>query len=350
MPILQLNCDNLILGADMKRREFITLLGGAVAVWPLAARAQQPTKMKRIAMVSPSEPVANLVASYHRFYRAVFDELSRLGFVEGKTLIVERYSGEGRQERLPQLARDVVATNPNVIYALDGQTSLQFKSATTTIPIVSISVDPVTMGIVTSIVRPGGNITGVSADAGIGLYGKLFGILREALPKLSNVCVLMTRSTWDGPYGAAVRDVAKDFGISLRGAVLEGQIDEGTYQHVFAAFEQDRPDALLVPASGFNITNRATIVELAAKHRLPVMYTRRDFVEIGGLMAYANDPEDMARNSAEQVGKILGGTNPSDIPIYQATHYELSLNLKTAKSLGIEFPATLLGRADFVVE
>jgi putative ABC transport system substrate-binding protein len=291
----------------MKRREFITLLGGVVAIWPLAARAQQPTKMKRIAMVSPSEPVANLVASYHRFYRAFFDELSRLGFVEGKTLIVERYSGEGRQERLPQLARDVVATSPDIIYALDGQTSLQFESATTTIPIVSISADPVAMGIVTSIVRPGGNITGVSADAGIGLYGKLFEILREeALPKLSNVCVLTTRSTWDGPYGAAVRDVAKDFGISLRGAVLEGQIDEGTYQHVFAAFEQDRPDALLVPASGFNITNRATIVELAAKHLLPVIYTWRDFVEIGGLMAYAHDPEEMARNSAEQVSKILG--------------------------------------------
>jgi putative ABC transport system substrate-binding protein len=153
----------------MKRREFITLIGGAAAS-PLAARAQQPAKMKRIAMVSPSEPVANLVASYHRFYRAFFDELSRLGFVEGKTLIVERYSGEGRQERLPQLARDVVATSPDVIYALDGQTSLQFKSATTTIPIVSIAADPVAMGIVTSIVRPGGNITGVSADAGIGLY------------------------------------------------------------------------------------------------------------------------------------------------------------------------------------
>ena len=228
--------------------------------------------------------------------------------------------------------------------------SLQFKYATTTIPIVAISADPVAMGIVTSIVRPGGNITGVSVDAGIGLYGKLFGILREALPKLSNVCVLTTRSTWDGPYGAAVRDVAKDFGISLRGAVLEGQIDEGAFQHVFAVFEQDRPDALLVPASGANITNRATIVELAARSRLPTIYTWKEFVEIGGLMAYSYDVEDMARHGADQVGKILGGAKPGDLPVYQATHYELAINLKTAKELGLELPATLVGRADLVIE
>jgi putative tryptophan/tyrosine transport system substrate-binding protein len=333
----------------MKRREFITLIGSAAAS-PLMARAQQPAKMKRIAMVSPSEPVANMVASYHRFYRAFFDEVSRLGYVEGKNLVVERYSGGGQIDRLAQLARDVVQTNPEVIFALDSQTALQFKSTTTTIPIVALTGDPVAVGLVSNIARPGGNITGVASDAGVGLFGKLFEILREALPKLSNVCAIGPRSLWDGPYGHSIREKAKDAGISLRAAVLDGKIDEAEYQRVFAEIEQDRPDALLVGAAGVNFTNRVTIVELAAKHRLPAMYTWRDAVEIGGLIAYSFDLAGMARNGAEQVGKILGGTNPGDIPIYQATHYELAINLKTAKQLGLELPATLVGRADLVIE
>ena len=138
----------------MKRREFITLIGGAAAAWPLAARAQQPPKMKRIAMVSPSERVANMVASYHRFYRAFFDELSRLGYVEGKTLVVERYSAGGQPDRFAQLARDVVDTRPDVIYAIESTMGLAFKAATTTIPIVTVSPDPVVLGLVSNIARP----------------------------------------------------------------------------------------------------------------------------------------------------------------------------------------------------
>jgi putative tryptophan/tyrosine transport system substrate-binding protein len=187
MPILQLNCDNLILGADMKRREFITLLGGAVAVWPLAARAQQSAKMKRIAMVSSSLRVVDLVASYHPFYRAFFDELSRLGFVEGKSLVVERYSALGQFDRVAQLARDVVDTRPDAIFSTDGTLGLAFKAATTTIPIVTRSGDPVIVGLVSNIARPGGNVTGAAVNAGLELWGKRIGLLKEAFPKLSNV-------------------------------------------------------------------------------------------------------------------------------------------------------------------
>jgi len=337
----------------MKRREFITLIGGAAAAWPLAARAQQPPKMKRIAMVSPSERVANMVASYHRFYRAFFDELSRLGYVEGKTLVVERYSAGGQPDRFAQLARDVVDTRPDVIYAIESTMGLAFKAATTTIPIVTVSPDPVVLGLVSNIARPGGNITGTAIDAGLELWGKRIGLLKEALPKLSNVCLIIQapRKNWEeGRYGSAIREAAKAASTHLSAVTLEGKIDEAVYQRVFAAFEQDGPDALILSDHIVHLVNAVTIVGLAAKHRLPTMYAWREFVEIGGLMSYATDLVELGRSAGSQIGQILNGTNPGDIPFNQATHYELAINLKTAKSLGLEFPATLLGTADLVVE
>jgi ABC transporter substrate binding protein len=178
----------LIGGTDMQRRQFITLVSGAA--FATHARAQQPAKMKRIAMVHGSERVTNMVASYHRFYRAFFDEVSRLGFVEGKNLVVERYSAGGQFDRFTQLAHDIVDTHPDVIYALDAPLGLEFKAATTTIPIVTMSVDPVALGLVSNIARPGGNLTGTAIDAGLQIWGKRIGILKEAVPKLSNVCML----------------------------------------------------------------------------------------------------------------------------------------------------------------
>jgi putative ABC transport system substrate-binding protein len=334
----------------MKRRSFITLLGG-VAASPLVARAQQPAKMKRIAMVAPSEPVANMIASAGRFYRAFFDELSRLGFAEGKNLVVERYSAEGHPDRFAQLAHDVVDTRPDAIFAIEGTVGLAFKAATTTIPIVTVSSDPVALGLVSNIARPGGNITGSAIDAGPGIWGKRIGLLKEALPKLSNVCVLMqARKDWEGPYGSAILQAAKAANVALNAVVFDGKIDEVEYQRAFAAFEQDRPDAIMVAEYAVHLTNRVTIVGLAAKYRLPAMYTIRGSVEIGGLMAYSFDFEEVGRSSGHQMGQILKGTNPEDIPFNQITRLELSLNLKTAKSLGLEFPATLLGSADLVVE
>src|SRR5579863_2450244 len=334
----------------MKRREFITFIGGAAAS-PLAARAQQPAKMKRIAIVHPSESVANLVASYHRFYRAFFDELSRLGFVEGKNLVVERYSAMGQPDRYAQLVRDAIDTRPDAIYALDGQLVLLFKAATTTIPIVTVSSDPVAMGLVSNIARPGGNVTGTAVDAGLEIWGKRIGLLKEALPKLSNVLIIMqTRKAWEGLFGSAVRQAAKAANIAANAVWFDGDVDEAAYQRVFAAFERDRPDGLMVSDIAVHLTNRFTIVELAAMHRLPAMYPYREFVEIGGLMSYASDLEEMGRSTGLQMGQILNGANPSDIPYNLVAHYELALNLKTAKSLGVEFPATLLGSADFAVE
>jgi putative ABC transport system substrate-binding protein len=337
-------------GEAMKRREFITLLGGAVAL-PIAAQAQQPAKMKRIAVVHTSEPVANMVASYDRTYRAFFDEVSRLGFVEGKNLVVERYSAGGQPDRYGQLVRDVVDTHPDAILSGESVLGLAFKAATTTIPIITVSPDPVALGLVSNIARPGGNLTGTALNAGLEIWGKRIGLLKEALPKLSNVSILaQTRKGWEGPFGSAVRLAAKAASIPLNPVVFDGKFDGAEYQRVFEAFAQDRPDALLVSDYQVHLVNRVTIVELAAKHRLPAMYAWREFVEVGGLMAYSSDLEELGRSLGSQIGQILNGTNPGDIPYNQVTRYELALNLKTVKSLGLEFPATLLGSADFVVE
>jgi len=332
----------------MRRRDFITALGTA-ATWPLAARAQQPAKMKRIAFVNSAGNVSRISVSGEPFYRAFFEELSRLGYVEGQNLGVERYSGEGRTERYAELARDVVNTHPDLILAVGGRLSLDFKMATTTIPIVTMIIDPIAMGLVASIARPGGNITGVTIAGGLEIIGKRMGLLVEAMPKLSTVGYLASRPFWEDPRGAAVREAAKQVGISLSPVMLSA-FDEAEYQRVFRLMEQDRTDAFMVSDEPENSTNRETIVELAGKGRIPAIYPLREFVEVGGLMAYSIDLADISRRLANLIDKILKGANPGDIPFYQPTKFELSINLKTAKALGLEMPAMLLGRADEVIE
>jgi putative tryptophan/tyrosine transport system substrate-binding protein len=334
----------------MRRRDFITVIGGASA-WPLAAWAQNPAKMKRIAMVHSSDHVADMVASNRRSYRGFFDGLSRLGFVEGKNLVVERYSAEGQPDHYAQLARDVVDTHPNAIISMDGSIGLALKAATTTVPIVTIAGDPVVTGLVSNLARPGGNVTGTANNAGDEIWGKRIGLLKEALPKLSKACIIVQmQKNWEGPVGLVIRQAAKSAGIALNAVVFDGKTDEAQYQRVFASLEQDRPDALIVSDASVHLTYRVTIVELAAKHRLPAMYSFREFVEVGGLISYSPDVEELGRSTGYQMGQILNGTNPGDIPFNLGTRFELALNLKTAKSLGIEFPATLLGSADLIVE
>ena len=284
------------------------------------------------------------------FFRAFFEELSRLGYVEGQNLGVERYSGEGRTERYAELARDVVNTHPDLILALGARLSLDFKKATTTIPIVTLVIDPIALGLVASIARPGGNITGITIAGGLEIIGNRIGLLVEAVPKLSSLGYLATRSYWEDARGEAAREAAKRAGISLKVALLGSAFNEAEYQRVFMSMEQDRVSAFVVSEEPEHVTNRATIVELAAKGRIPTIYPFREFVEDGGLMAYSINQVDVYRRVASLIGKILGGANPGDIPFYQPTKFELSINLKTAKALGLEMPAMLLGRADEVIE
>jgi putative tryptophan/tyrosine transport system substrate-binding protein len=333
----------------MRRREFITLLGGAVATWSLAARAQQPAKMPRIAFVISAGKVSTISVSDSPGFRAFFEELSRLGYVESQNLGVERYSGEGRTERYPELARDVVNTHPDLILTVGGRLSLDFKMATTT-PIVTMVIDPIALGLVASIARPGGNITGVTISGGLDIIGKRMGLLVEAMPKLSTVGYLASRPFWEDARGAAAREAAKRAGVTLSPAVLGTAFNEAEYQRIFTSLEQDRADALMVSEEPEHSTYRATIIELAAKGRIPTIYPLREFVEVGGLMAYSIDIADIFRRHANLIDKILKGANPGDIPFFQPTKFELSINLKTAKTLGLEMPPMLLGRADEVIE
>jgi putative ABC transport system substrate-binding protein len=263
---------------------------------------------------------------------------------------VERYSGEGRPERYAELARDVVNTHPDLILAVGARLSLDFKMATTTIPIVTVIIDPIAMGLVASIARPGGNITGVTIAGGLEIIGKRMGLLVEAMPKLSTVGYLASRPFWEDPRGAAVREAAKQAGISLKAALLGSAFNEAEYQRVFKSMEQDRADALMVSEEPEHVTYRATIAELAAKDRIPTISPFREFVEVGGLMAYGSDLADIYRRVANLIDKILRGANPGDIPFYQPTKFELVINLKTAKALGLEMPPMMLGRADEVIE
>jgi putative tryptophan/tyrosine transport system substrate-binding protein len=334
----------------MRRREFIGLVGSAAAAWPLATRAQQPARMQRIAFVHPFAKVSEMNVNNQTYQRAFFEELIRLGYIEGQNLGLERYSGEGQSERYAELVRNVVNTHPDVIVTLGARLSLDFKMATTTIPIVTIMFDPVAQGLVTSIARPGGNITGVTIAGGFEIIGKRLGLLVEAVPKLSSVGYLASRPYWEDIRGAAAREAAKRAGISLKAALLESAFNEVEYQRVFTSMEHDRADALMVSEEVEQITNRATIVELAAKGRIPTIYANREFVEAGGLMAYSIALADIYRRLANLTDKILKGADPGDMPFYQPTKYELGINLKTAKALGLEMPAMLLSSADEVVE
>jgi putative ABC transport system substrate-binding protein len=333
----------------MKRREFIRLVGGAAA-WPHTARAQQPAARPRIAIFHPAIPTTLLTETGGgSAWRAFFAELRRLGYIEGENLIIERYSAEGHHERYAELARQIVTRNPDVIVTGTNPVVIVFKAATSTIPIVAFMLDPLKAGLVTSLARPGGNLTGITLDAGIEVWGKRLEMLKDAIPSMANAAFLGMRGGWEGSAEQFLRDAGSRLGISL--AFMAPQ--QGTpseIERVFAAMDQQRPDAVLVSGEGDLYAHRRLIVELAEKHRLPTMCPYRDHVEAGGLMGYAVDLTELLRRMADNVHQILKGAKPGDIPIYQSTTFELLINLKTAKALGLTLPPALLARAAEIIE
>jgi len=262
----------------MKRRKLITLICGLSVAWPLACYAQQPPKVHRVAVVHPSAPVSELNEAGGSGYRAFFQGLRRLGYVEGRNLVVERYSAGGRQDRYAELARDVVRTNPDLIFAIQNALILSFKATTDTIPVVGFMADPVAFGIVASLARPGGNITGVSNDAGSEVWGKRLQILREVIPAASKVGYLNV-APWSGASAAAVKEAARQAGISLLGPGLESPIQEAEYRRVLGAMVQEHADGLIVDDTSPNFTYRRLIVELVEKARLPTIYPYRAHFE-----------------------------------------------------------------------
>jgi putative ABC transport system substrate-binding protein len=315
------------------------------------AQAQQTGKVYRIAFANPVVPVAdiNQTSKGSLAIPAIFEELTRLGYVEGRNLLIERYSGEGRAAHYPDLARQIVSRNPDLIIAFSNNLVLDVKAATNTIPIVGIFADPIGTGIVPSLARPSGNITGVSNDVGLDQWLKRVQLLKEAVPQITRLGVLQTRNVRER-WSALSREIALKNLVSIVGPPLEPPIHEQEYQRVFAALAQEGAEALVVPDAPENFVYRRLIVELAEKGRLPAIYPFRQYVEAGGLMSYGIDLSDVGHRVADLVDQILKGAKPADIPIFQPTKFELSINLKTAKTLGIELPPLLVARADEVIE
>ncbi|MCK1515947.1 ABC transporter substrate-binding protein [Bradyrhizobium sp. 190] len=332
----------------MRRREFIAFMGSGVML-PLSARAQQSTKAYRIAILHPLWPVAELTeSSSNRFWRELFLEIRRLGYVEGQNLVIERYSGEGHAEIYPKLARDIVASNPNLVVAFTNRVVVPLKEATSTIPIVAMTGDPIDLGLMPSIARPGGNITGVSIDAGSEIWGKRLELFREVVPKISKLAILGLRQS---PEVALMQKAAEKAGVVVVGPSYLEDASEAEYQRVFAFMSQEGADALFVDTSPELITKAQLIGELAKKYRLPAIYPFRSYIEDGGgLMAYGVDFVELFHQAARSIDKILKGAKPGDIPYYRPTKFELVINQKAAKDLGLVIPESLLARADEVIE
>ena len=324
----------------LKRREFIKLLGGAAAAWPLAARAQQSAKIYRVAYLA-------LVGD--RDAIIVKQRLDELGYSEGRNLVFDFRSAQGHPERLPELAAELVTTNPDVIVAGFGTaTAKAAQGATATIPVVFTSVgDPIGTGIVKSLSRPGANVTGIHAQA-TDISSKRLQVLTDIAPGIRTVAVLLNQ---EAPFTAVALPELK-IAADARGLRLE-LCDAGTAEQLAPCLEA----AVKAGATGLTILEtpllldlRQQIVDLAAALRLFAIYTNREFVAAGGLASYGPDRRQLYRRAADLVDKILKGQKPADIPVEQPTKFELVINLKTAKALGLDMPPMLVALADEVIE
>jgi len=329
--------------SDMRRREFITLFGGAAATWPLTARAQQPA-MPVIGYLGPESPA--VFASRVRAFR---QGLGETGYAEGRNVAIEFRWAESQHSRLPALAADLVGRQVAVIVAPGGAPgALAAKSATATIPIVfEMGADPIAIGLVGNLNRPGGNLTGVSS-LNVQVTPKRLEILHEAVPTAAEVAVLVnpTSPTADSQL-RNLQAAARALGLQLH--VLHASA-ERDFDTVFATFLQLRAGGLVVSSDGFFATHSEQLAALTIRHAVPAIHQSRDFTIAGGLMSYAGSFAESHRQAGVYTGRILKGETPADLPVQQVTKVELFINLKTAKSLGITFPLTLLGRADEVIE
>jgi putative tryptophan/tyrosine transport system substrate-binding protein len=326
---------------DRGRREFITLIGGATAAWPLAARAQQA--MPVIGFLSPGSPESDVAR-----LTGVRQGLKESGYVEGQSVAIEYRFARGQNDRLPALAADLVDRRMAGMVTAGTPATLAAKAATATIPIVfNIGVDPVQFGLAASLRRPGGNLTGVvilSAD----LAAKKLEILHELLPDAAVVAMLVNPANpIVEPESRATQDAARSLGVQLHilRASTAGEIDA-----VFASLVKLRARALVVGDDSYFINQRAQIMALPALHAVPTISGWREFPVVGGLMSYGTDLADAYRQVGIYAGKILKGANPADLPVQRVVRVEFVINLKTAKTLGLTFPITLLGRADEVIE
>jgi ABC-type uncharacterized transport system substrate-binding protein len=327
----------------VKRREFITLLGGAAAAWPLVARAQQ-SAMPVIGVLDARSP-----GTIENQLRAFRQGLKDTGYVEGENVALEYRWADNQMDRLATLAAELVRRRPTVIAASGPVTVFAAKAATTTIPTVFvINEDPVRLGLVASLARPGGNLTGINLF-NAEITAKRLDLLRELVPGAARVGVLVNPTN-----ATTTESTLRDVAVAARATGLQIKVlNASTSREIeaaFASFMRERPDVLFIASDPYFNSRRAQLVVLAARHTIPATYAQRDFVEAGGLMSYGTNIADAFRQIGVYAGRILKGANPADLPVVQASKFELVINLPTAVALGLEVPPTLLARADEVIE
>ena len=324
---------------DMRRREFITLVGGAAA-WSLAAHAQQPERMRRMGILLFTEQDREAI-------KPCLHELEALGYVDGKTVTIEYRDAQGKYERLPELAAELVKLSPDVIYSFGGEQAPIVKQATASIPIVVVvSNDPVASGLVASLARPGGNVTGVTYVHDQ-LAGKTIELLRDAAPWVFRVAILWNPNHTDPEFRETQR-AAQALQIQLQSLEVR---QPGDFEGAFQAATRERAEALIVVSSRIMFLHRQLIGDFAAKNGLILVGTPKWLSGVGAaLLTYGPNPAELHRRAASYVSKILKGARPADLPMQQPATFELVFNMKTAKALGLNVPPTLLARVDEVIE
>ncbi len=335
----------------MDRRAFISMMGGNLVAAPLAADAQQIGRVYRVGLVVTTSPLSEITGPepLHPSIRAFVQGLRALGYVEGQNLLLERRSAEGQFERFGDIVTELIRLKTDVIVAPGDQIPRVAMAITTTVPIVMATAeDPVGAGLVRSLARPGGNVTGLMLIVGPEIEGKRLEIFREALPRVSRVAYLGSKEEkdWEGPWGQSVRAAAQALGVTL----VLAEFPARQYADAFAQVTRARAEAVFVSPSLLAFADRAVVVELATRARVPTMFAYRQQVDLGGLMSYGVNVVDNFRRAASFVDRILKGAKPADLPVERPTKFELVINLKTAKAFGITIPPSVLGRADHVIE
>jgi putative ABC transport system substrate-binding protein len=323
----------------MRRREFVTLVSGALVAWPLVARAQPLGKIWRIGFIAHR---------YEEFYDPLFQGLRERGYTEGQNLIVERRYAEGRVERFKEFVAEMVQLKVDLIIVVTTPAAFAARNATTTIPIVHpAAIDPVGTGLIASLAHPGGNVTGL-AVLNAETSAKRLELLREAVPGLSRGAVLWNAANpantlaWKETEGAG-----RALGVAIQSYEMRGP---GDFEGAFAMIAQQRPDILLVLQDALTLEYRKEIIGFALRERLPSMFVGKLWAEEGGLMSYGDRLPERYRRAADLVDRILKGAKPADLPVEQPTTFELVVNLKTAKAIGLNLPPAFLARADQVIE